>query len=190
MATRLRCNYECDWLWWPIPLHYWWKIEVYNSKSPLYPVSHCWNWSHGMKKVRLETKTPRIFMPSSIAIRWSVQTDFGTTTCRMTFMVMTLPVVVHFYWGLISKYPLWYARDVLARIQSSKQDEFISVIARTQAGIDIAQLEAMLHAFWHGVDLLESPMTTPPAMREWHHQNLKDWRFQESEGFGQLWHFW
>lgn len=45
------------------------------------------------------------------------------------------------------------ARDVLARIQSSKQDEFISVIARTQAGIDIAQLEAMLNAFWHGVDL-------------------------------------
>lgn len=43
------------------------------------------------------------------------------------------------------------AKDVLLRIHAAKQDQFISVIARTNSGVDIAQLESQLSAFWHGL---------------------------------------
>ncbi len=43
------------------------------------------------------------------------------------------------------------AKDVLLRIHAAKQDQFISVIARTNSGVDIAQLESQFRAFWHGL---------------------------------------
>jgi predicted nucleotidyltransferase len=43
------------------------------------------------------------------------------------------------------------AKDVLLRIHTAKQDQFISVIARTNSGVDIAQLESQFRAFWHGL---------------------------------------
>ena len=67
-------------------------------------------------------------------------------------MVMTSPLCCSFLLGFDIKAILSdSAKDVLLRIHAAKQDQFISVIARTNSGVDIAQLESQFRAFWHGL---------------------------------------
>ncbi len=45
------------------------------------------------------------------------------------------------------------AKEVLIRIQSSKQDHLLSAISRAHLGVDVDQLESMINAFWQGLDI-------------------------------------